>query len=79
MHFIAECGIEYGLQFVTRFFLNSLDCLYLKKSCEFLQSYEKRLTLESNYGELTQKCLQIKELAGNTKDIPCLLPMESAR
>ena len=39
--FIAERGIEYGLQFVTRFFLNSPDCLYLKKSCKFLQSYEK--------------------------------------
>ena len=41
MHFIAERGIEYGLQFVTLFFLNSPDCLYLKKSCEFWQSYEK--------------------------------------
>ena len=39
--FIAERGIEYGLQFVTPFFLNSLNCLYLKKSCKFLQSYEK--------------------------------------
>jgi hypothetical protein len=39
--FIAEHGIEYGLQFVTRFFLNFPDCLYLKKSCKFLQSYEK--------------------------------------
>ena len=41
--FIAERGIEYGLQFVTQFFLNSPDCLYLKKSSEFLQSYEKSL------------------------------------
>ena len=39
--FIAERGIEYGLQFVTHFFLNSPDCLYLKKSYEFLQSYKK--------------------------------------
>ena len=39
--FIAERGIEYGLQFVTRFFFNSSDCLYLKKSYEFLQSYKK--------------------------------------
>ena len=39
--FIAERGIEYGLQFVTQFFLNSPDCLYLKKSYEFLQSYDK--------------------------------------
>jgi len=39
--FIAECRIENGLQFVTRFFLNSPDCLYLKKSCEFLQSFGK--------------------------------------
>ena len=39
--FIAERGIEYGLQFVTLFFLNSLNCLYLKKSCKFSQSYEK--------------------------------------
>ena len=41
MQFIAERGIEYGFQIVTRFFLNSPDCLYLKKSCKFLQSYEK--------------------------------------
>jgi hypothetical protein len=41
MQFIAECEIEYGCQFVTRFFLNFPDCLYLKKSCKFLQSYEK--------------------------------------
>jgi len=41
MQFIAECGIEYGLQFVTPFSLNPPDCLYTKKSCEFLQSYEK--------------------------------------
>ena len=41
--FIAERGIEYGLQIVTRFFLNSPDSLYLKKSCKFLQSYEKSL------------------------------------
>ena len=39
--FIAERGIEYGLQIVTRKFLNPPDCLYLKKSCKFLQSYEK--------------------------------------
>ena len=39
--FIAERGIEYGLQFVTLFFLNPPDCLYTKKSREFLQSYEK--------------------------------------
>jgi hypothetical protein len=41
MQFIAECGIEYGCQIVTQFFLNLPDCLYLKKSWEFLQSYEK--------------------------------------
>ena len=40
---IAEHGIEYGLQIVTWFFLNSPDCLYLKKFCEFLQSYKKSL------------------------------------
>ena len=31
--FIAECRIEYGLQIVTSFFLNSPDCLYINKSC----------------------------------------------
>jgi hypothetical protein len=41
--FIAEHGIEYGLQFVTPFFPNSPNCLYLKKSIKFLQSYEKNL------------------------------------
>ena len=39
--FVEERGIEYGLQFVTLFYLNSPDCLYLKKSCKFLQMYEK--------------------------------------
>ena len=39
--FIAECGIEYGCQFVTQIFLNLPDCLYIKKSWEILQSYEK--------------------------------------
>ena len=32
MQIIAECGIEYGCQIVTQFFLNSPDCLYAKKS-----------------------------------------------
>ena len=41
MHFIAECGIEYGFQFVTQFSLNPPDCLYTKKFCDFLQSHEK--------------------------------------
>ena len=40
MQFIAECGIEYGLQFVTQFFLNPLDCLYTKKSKKSFQSYD---------------------------------------
>jgi len=39
--FIPERGIEYGLQFVTQIFLNFPDCLYLKRSYNFLQSYEK--------------------------------------
>ena len=63
MQFIAERGIEYGLQFVTQFFLNSPDCLYTKKSSEFLQSYEKTSEMQkenvifflfpsvSNFGE----------------------------
>ena len=41
MQFIAEYGIEYGCQFVSPFFLNPLNCLYTKKSCDFFQSYEK--------------------------------------
>ena len=43
MHFIAECGIEYGCQIVTLFFLNPPDCLYTKKSWEIFQCYEKTL------------------------------------
>ena len=41
MQFIAEWRIENGLQIVTQFFLNFPDFLYIKKSCKFLQSYEK--------------------------------------
>jgi hypothetical protein len=43
--FIAECGIEYGCQIVTQIFINSPDCLYTKKSWEFLQSYEKNMEI----------------------------------
>ena len=46
--FIAECGIEYGCQFVTQFFLNPPDCLYTKKSWEILQSYEKSSAKQRN-------------------------------
>ena len=46
--FIAERGIEYGLQIVTQIFLNFPDCLYLKKYYEFLQSYEKSRAKQKN-------------------------------
>ena len=46
--FIAERGIEYGLQIVTSFFLNPPDGLYLKKSYEFLQCYENKLEVQSD-------------------------------
>ena len=46
--FIAEHGIEYGLQIVTQKFLNAPDCLYIKKSCKFLQSYEKSRAKQKN-------------------------------
>ena len=39
--FIAERRIENGLHIVTPFFLNSPNCLYIKKSCNLLQSYKK--------------------------------------
>ena len=48
MQFIAKCGIEYGFQFVTRFFFSSPDCLYTKKFCDFLQSYEKSSAKQRN-------------------------------
>ena len=41
MQFIAEHCDENGLQIVTPIFLNPLHCPYIKKSCEFFQSYEK--------------------------------------
>jgi len=40
MLFIAECGIEYGLLSVTQKILNLPNCLYIKKFCDFFQSYE---------------------------------------
>ena len=52
MQFIAECGIEYGLQFVTQFFLNPLNFLYTKKSWEFLQSYEKSLKVVPMWADI---------------------------
>jgi hypothetical protein len=45
---VEECGIEYGRQFVTQFFLNPPDCLYTKKFCDFLQSYEKTRAEQRN-------------------------------
>ena len=57
--FIAECGIEYGLQIVTSFFLNSPDCLYIKKSCKFLQSYRKTVVLSPRLNEVrSARCRQ---------------------
>jgi len=38
--------IEYGCQFVTPFSFNSPDCLYIKKSCDFFQSYGKRSEMQ---------------------------------
>ena len=46
--------IEYDLLSVALKILNLLNCLYTKKSCNFFQSYGKRLTLKSNFRELTQ-------------------------
>jgi hypothetical protein len=43
MQFIAECGIEYGCQFVTLFFFNPPDSLYTKKA---ENSYKVTKTLE---------------------------------
>ena len=44
LNIFAERGIEYGLLSVTLKILNPLHRLYIKKSCEFLQSYEKSAT-----------------------------------
>jgi hypothetical protein len=38
---------------VTLFFLNSPDCLYLKRSYEFLQRYEKSRAKQRNYAFLS--------------------------
>ena len=43
MQFIAKCGIEYGCQFVTQFFLNLPDSLYTKKSKKSFQSYSNTI------------------------------------
>ena len=67
--FIVERGIEYGLQIVTLKILKSPDCLYTKKSCEFLQSYEKTREMQKenlffflfplhNFGEAKVLALQ---------------------
>ena len=49
MQFIAERGIENGLQIVTPKILNPPDCLYTKKSWEILQSYKKKWKLVHNW------------------------------
>ena len=41
--YVEQQRAEGGLQFVTPFFLNSPNCLYLKKSREFLQRYKKTM------------------------------------
>ena len=63
MQFVAERRIENGLQIVTPFFLNSPNCLYIKKSCNLLQSYEKYLIYTSFLSAiLTPKVLKINKL-----------------
>ena len=47
MQFVAERGIENGLQIVTPIFLNPLNCLYTKKDCKFFQSYEKSSAIQN--------------------------------
>ena len=37
--FVAVQRKEYDLYIITQFFLHLPNCLYIKKSCEFLQSY----------------------------------------
>ena len=44
MQFVAECGIENGLQIVIPIFLNPPNYLYIKKNCFSFQSYEELLT-----------------------------------
>ena len=44
--FIAEQRIENGLLSVTLKILNLPNCLHTKESCEFLQSYEKKIRLQ---------------------------------
>jgi len=39
--FVAARGSENGLYIVIRFFINLPNCLYIKKDCDFLQSYGK--------------------------------------
>jgi len=48
MQFIVECGIEYGLQIVTPFFLNLPNCLYTKKERKFFQRYEEKTYKQNN-------------------------------
>jgi hypothetical protein len=72
MQFIAECGIEYGLQFVTQFFLNPPDCLYTKKFCDFLQSYEKTREEQKKNAFLfcSSECLDSKLVSlGSSKNL----------
>ena len=40
---IAEWGNENRCQFVTQFFLNPRNCLYLQKVCDFIQRYKIKL------------------------------------
>ena len=55
MQFVAEHRIENGLQIVTLKILNLSNRLYIKKSCKFLQSYEKTSD-KSNLFELIARC-----------------------
>jgi hypothetical protein len=50
LQFIAECGIEYGCQFVTQIFVNPPDCLYTKEKLQILPKLPKIVVKNNGLG-----------------------------
>jgi len=66
MQFIAECGIEYGCQFVTPFSFNSPDCLYTKEKLQILPKLRKKLVKAKRFWKINAIRPVIKAKRGRT-------------
>ena len=68
MQIIAEQRIENGLLSITQKILNPLHRLYTKKSCNFFQSYEKRIYFAAFISKYANFLQIFKKKEGNVEN-----------